>query len=209
MDGTLVDSEPAHEAAFDSALHEAGLSVPAGLHDGLLGASGDAVFAALREATGTPLSLAEWTGLKHRHFERHAHAIARLPAAALAERLGARGVPMALVSNSTPEEVRFCMRATGLDTLLDTVVTRADVPRGKPAPDGYLLAAQWLGVAPADCLVVEDSPTGAAAGLAAGMQVLYHPQAPDPTPPEGARYIAPGAVPDPLIETFLNMKAQP
>ena len=207
MDGTLIDSEPAHEAAFDSALQEIGLSVPDGLHDDFLGASGDAVFAALQDATDTPLSLDDWTRLKQHHFERHARAITRLPAADLAERLGARGVPMALVSNSTPEEVRLCLLTTGLATLLDTIVTRADVPRGKPAPDGYLLAAKRLGVAPADCLVVEDSPTGTAAGLAAGMQVIYHPQATDPSPPEGARYVAPGMAPDPLSEAFLTMKA--
>lgn len=207
MDGTLIDSEPAHAAAFDSALHEADLAVPEGLHETLLGASGDMVFAALKKATGTALTLADWTTLKHRHFETHARAIARLPSAAMAEKLGARGVPMALVSNSTPEEVGFCLRTTGLDTLLSITVTRADVARGKPAPDGYLLAAERLGIAPENCLVVEDSPTGAAAGLAAGMQVIYHPQAPDPSPPEGARYLAPGMRSDALIETFLNTKA--
>ncbi|AKP00063.1 haloacid dehalogenase superfamily, subfamily IA, variant 3 with third motif protein having DD or ED (plasmid) [Marinovum algicola DG 898] len=206
MDGTLIDSEPAHEAAFDSALRETGLTVPESLHADLLGASGDTVFAALQEATGTPLSLADWTRLKHRHFEHHARAITRLPAAALAERLAARGVPMALVSNSTAEEVAFCLRTTGLDTLLTTVVTRADVAQGKPAPEGYLLAARRLGVAPQQCLVVEDSPTGAAAGCAAGMQVIYHPQFPDPSPPPGARYVAPDQPPVPLIETFLTQK---
>lgn len=204
MDGTLIDSEPAHEAAFDSALAEAGLAVPDGLHDGLLGASGDAVFAALQQATGTAMTLADWTALKHRHFETHARAITRLPAAALAERLGAKGVPMALVSNSTPGEVRFCLRTTGLDMLLTTIVTRADVARGKPAPDGYLLGAQRLGITAGNCLVVEDSRTGAAAGLAAGMQVIYHPQAPDALPPEGAHYLAPGTAPDLMIETFLR-----
>jgi HAD superfamily hydrolase (TIGR01509 family) len=46
------------------------------------------------------------------------------------------------------------------------------VQRPKPAPDIYLLAANKLGVAPADCIVVEDSPAGAAAALGAGMRVI-------------------------------------
>jgi len=51
-------------------------------------------------------------------------------------------------------------------------VTAGDVERGKPDPEGYLLAASRLGVAPADCVVVEDSPPGVAAGRAAGMRVI-------------------------------------
>jgi beta-phosphoglucomutase-like phosphatase (HAD superfamily) len=46
------------------------------------------------------------------------------------------------------------------------------VTRPKPAPDVYLLAASRLGLAPADCLVIEDSPAGAAAARGAGMQAL-------------------------------------
>jgi len=52
------------------------------------------------------------------------------------------------------------------------LVASEDVPRGKPAPDGWLLAASGLGVAIGDCLVVEDAPPGIAAALAAGTQVL-------------------------------------
>jgi sugar-phosphatase len=52
------------------------------------------------------------------------------------------------------------------------LVTAEDVPRGKPAPDGYLLAARELGVSPAGCVVVEDSPAGVAAGQASGALVV-------------------------------------
>ena len=47
-----------------------------------------------------------------------------------------------------------------------------EVDHGKPAPDAFLLAAEGLGVDPAACVVVEDSPTGVAAGLAAGARVI-------------------------------------
>lgn len=52
------------------------------------------------------------------------------------------------------------------------LVTADDVRRGKPAPDGYLLAAERLGVAPSDCLVIEDAPAGVEAARAAGMPVV-------------------------------------
>ena len=53
------------------------------------------------------------------------------------------------------------------------------VPRPKPAPDIYLLAAARLGAAPRDCIVVEDSPAGAKAALSAGMRVLGYAPSPD------------------------------
>ncbi|MBW4461539.1 MAG: HAD family hydrolase [Nodosilinea sp. WJT8-NPBG4] len=52
------------------------------------------------------------------------------------------------------------------------MVTADDVQRGKPAPDPYLLAAERLGVAPADCLVIEDAPAGVEAAKAAGTKVI-------------------------------------
>lgn len=63
-------------------------------------------------------------------------------------------------------------RLAGARLTAPTVLVTADmVPRGKPAPDAYLLAATRLGVAPARCIVIEDAPAGIAAGLAAGMTV--------------------------------------
>jgi sugar-phosphatase len=51
-------------------------------------------------------------------------------------------------------------------------ITAGDVRRGKPDPEPYLVAAERLSLRPADCIVVEDSPTGIAAGKAAGMRVV-------------------------------------
>ena len=63
------------------------------------------------------------------------------------------------------------MKAAGL-TLPDVVITAEDVTQGKPAPDGFLLAAHRLGVEPAQCLVFEDAPAGIAAAKAAGAPVV-------------------------------------
>lgn len=67
------------------------------------------------------------------------------------------------------------------------IVDNAATSRGKPAPDPYLLGADRLGVAPGDCLVVEDSPSGVAAGLAAGMTV-WSVNRPDPVPEAHRHY---------------------
>ena len=207
MDGTLLDSEPAHEAAFADAVAELGLTLPPGFHDQLLGVAAQDVHRALVDQVGIGLGFPAWMAIKWRHYQRHAASVHRRgPVAELALRLAGRAVPMALVSNSTAEEVRLNMVATGMDRIIPLQFSRADVTHGKPAPDGYLLAAQRLGLPPADCLVVEDSLVGARAGIAAGMPVLYHPQFPlGPTqaPPSGAMYLAPDRHPGPIVEGFL------
>jgi len=66
-------------------------------------------------------------------------------------------------------EVRI--RAAGLP-LPEHLVTSTDVQHGKPHPEPYMKAAQILGFAPGDCIVVEDAPAGVRAGKAAGARVL-------------------------------------
>lgn len=210
MDGTLLDSEPAHEAAFGDALRELDLSVPPGFYHPLLGASVDRVHAALIAATGAHLSLDDWRKVKWRHFQRYAGAVAPLPeAVAIARGQAARGTPMAVVSNSTAEEVTLCLTAAGLAPLFPVTVSRADVVTGKPAPDGYLLAAARLGIPPANCVVVEDSPVGARAGAAAGMTVLFRPQQKIAAAlPPGVIHVPPALPLAPALRAALSPKVQ-
>ena len=77
----------------------------------------------------------------------------------------------AVVTSASPEIAARRFRLAGLP-LPAVLISGRDVPRGKPHPDGYLLAASRLGVPPSRCLVVEDAPAGIEAGRAAGMQLL-------------------------------------
>lgn len=97
-----------------------------------------------------------------------------MPGAAAALRsVAAAGLPMAVCSNSARAELVMKMRVLGFSQFFGSrVFSFQDVPRPKPAPDIYLAAAAACQVAPGDCLVVEDSATGVAAGLAAGCQVI-------------------------------------
>ncbi|MWV51085.1 HAD-IA family hydrolase [Rathayibacter sp. VKM Ac-2803] len=78
---------------------------------------------------------------------------------------------VALVTSASPALAAGRLAAAGVPSP-DTVVTADDVANGKPAPDGYLLAAERLGAAPADAIVFEDAEAGIRAGLAAGMRVV-------------------------------------
>jgi HAD superfamily hydrolase (TIGR01509 family) len=92
-------------------------------------------------------------------------------------------VPVAIASSAHPAVIRAAIAAAGLAPLFAAIVSSDDVARGKPAPDVYLEAARRLGVAPARCLVIEDSRNGVLAGRAAGMRVVLVPNASVPPGP--------------------------
>ena len=78
-----------------------------------------------------------------------------------------------VASSSTPERIRISLETTGLVSLFgDRVFSAEQVANGKPAPDLFLLAARSLGAAPADCIVIEDSPLGIEAARSAGMRAI-------------------------------------
>ncbi len=110
-------------------------------------------------------------------------------AEAAVRELAAAGVPLALASSAHPTVIDAALAALGIRQLLRVVVASDEVAHGKPAPDVYLLAARRLGIAPGDCLVVEDSLNGVLAGRAAGMAVALVPNAAVP-PADGARQAA-------------------
>lgn len=84
-----------------------------------------------------------------------------------------RQTPKAVASSSPMRQLRACIARFGLEAELGAHVYSAEmVPNGKPAPDLFLHAASAIGADPADCVVVEDSPTGVQAGVAAGMRVI-------------------------------------
>ena len=77
-----------------------------------------------------------------------------------------------LATLSARKEALHFVRALGLEQSLDVILAREDVQNGKPDPEIYLLAARKLNVPPQDCIVIEDSPNGVRAGVAAGMNVV-------------------------------------
>ena len=81
-------------------------------------------------------------------------------------------LPRAVVTGSARVEASHSLHGLGIHDEFDAIFAAEDVPTSKPAPDGYLMAAQAVGVAPVDCLVIEDSSAGIAAGVAAGARVV-------------------------------------
>ena len=91
---------------------------------------------------------------------------------ALLHEARSHGCAVALATMSYREQAARVLRILELGDAFDVVLTRDDVTESKPDPEIYLLAADKLGFAPAQCLVIEDSPAGVSAALAAGARVL-------------------------------------
>jgi HAD superfamily hydrolase (TIGR01509 family) len=93
--------------------------------------------------------------------------------------------PLGVASSAHPRVIDAALRTSGLRDAFRSIAASDEVDHGKPSPDVYLLAAERLGVAPATCLVVEDSLNGVLSGRAAGMTVVLVPNEAVP-PAEGA-----------------------
>ncbi|MEU3556475.1 HAD family hydrolase [Streptomyces fragilis] len=174
-DGVLVDSEPisnrllagyltelGHETSYEDSIRDYMGSAMHRIHDLIL------------ERTGQRLPEGFDDEFHARVFAAFERELKPVPGVAdVLRQLSAAGVPFCVASSGSHERIRVGHRKTGLDRWFDDarVFSAQDVGRGKPAPDLFLHAARSMGVAPERCAVVEDSPLGVQAGLAAGMDV--------------------------------------
>lgn len=109
----------------------------------------------------------------------------------------------AVVTSASPRVAHLRLRVSGV-LFPRVLVTAADIRKGKPDPEGYLLAAERLDVSPEACLVIEDAPAGVAAGKAAGMVVvgLSTTHLPERLAEAGADFVLPGLEAVQVAEAF-------
>ncbi|GAA2260242.1 HAD family hydrolase [Glycomyces scopariae] len=165
LDGTLVDSDGAVERAWTAWAGEHGVDPLVAL-DGMHGSPAPTTVARLRpdlDAEGVLASAARQLALQYEDLDG---VVAAAGAARLLEVLERSSTPWAVVTSADDRLARARLGAAGIVAPL--LVTVEDVVHGKPHPEGYLKAAKAIGRDIADCLVVEDSEPGLAAGRAAG-----------------------------------------
>jgi HAD superfamily hydrolase (TIGR01509 family) len=175
MDGTLVDTEHQWLEVVAALLKAHGVEPAPEVLAPFAGAAiatAAALFADRHGVTGTAERL-------DREFtELVAAGVSVQPGALrLLDRAAELGVPVALVTASERKVADLVLKGLGAERF-GASVTQGETERGKPHPDPYLAAARALGADPADCLAVEDTPTGAAAALAAGCSLLAVPSVP-------------------------------
>ncbi len=180
-DGVLVDSEGPTCDLIIADLARHGLPLTRHqLETDYIGGTIETVAARARAAGATLPP--EWEADFHRRMyamlERGVPLVPGIPA--LLDRLDAAGIPCAVGSNGSQEKMRITLGQHGLTPRFRATLSGRDLGRPKPAPDLYLAAARALNTAPPDCVVIEDSPTGARAAIAAGIPCLgFAPQGPD------------------------------
>jgi HAD superfamily hydrolase (TIGR01509 family) len=174
-DGVLVDSERINNEVFAELVTDCGL--PTTFADSVrryMGRSTTECVAEVERELGRPIGYDLAAVYTQRVIEaQRAGLVAVDGVAELLVGLRAGGIPVCVASSGTPEEIAFRLRATGLDQHFGVHCYSATmVARGKPAPDLFLLAAAQIGVDPAECVLIEDSPYGVQGGKAAGMTVI-------------------------------------
>jgi beta-phosphoglucomutase family hydrolase len=175
MDGTIVDNMPHHLAAWKELLGKRGCAID--VDDFFVQTSGRHSREILRDYLDRALSDDECRALddeKNAIYQRR-YAPDLAPIAGLEAFIAhARelGLSIGLCTAAAVGNVRFVLDGLGLRHCFDTVVDAAAVPRGKPAPDVFLAAAERFGIDPAHCLVFEDAPLGVQAAENAGMPAV-------------------------------------
>lgn len=184
MDGLLFDTEALYRDAIMVAAGELGREMPLALFHRMLGNPWP---------TNRALLLAHWgeedavdalrAGWMQAYdvLVRNGGPPLKPGVRELLDTLDALGLPRAIATSGTHEEIAHNLGANGLVGRFDTAVARGDYARGKPAPDPYLLAAARLGVHPADCLALEDSHNGVRSAAAAGTMAVMVPDLLEPT----------------------------
>lgn len=171
-DGVLVDSEPVANRTFAQMLRELGLDLtPEQMFENFVGYSIAHCLRVVEDMLGhaPPENFAR--ELQARTFEAFRTELRSMPGIEYA--LGAINVPFCVTSSGDHEKMRTTLGITGLLSRFDgRIFSVTQVARGKPAPDVYLFAVEQLNANPSRCVVVEDTPPGVKAGVAAGMTVF-------------------------------------
>jgi HAD superfamily hydrolase (TIGR01509 family) len=171
-DGVLVDSELITNRIFVRMLNELGLALSLDdMFKQFVGRSMPQCLAVVKDLLGRPLP-----DDFEEAFQRRSTAALKSELKAVAgieTVLAALTVPFCVASSGTHEKMRTTLGVTGLlPQFAGKMYSVTEVARSKPYPDVFLHAASRQGVAPAACAVIEDTPTGVRAGVAAGMTVF-------------------------------------
>lgn len=174
LDGTLIDSMPAHQLAWIEWHRRHALTMDE-----------PAFFAATAGRTNHEILLDMLPGRSAAEYERWVDEKESLYRERAAISLGliagaqaylqharAAGLRLAICTASTPKNMQLAFDKFGLDAWVDTITSPADGLRGKPHPDIFLEAGRRLGVAPEHCVVFEDAPLGIEAARRAGMPAV-------------------------------------
>jgi len=174
MDGVIIDSNPLHRQAWAAFNRRYGLETTEAMQRRMYGKRNDQI---VRDYFGEGISLAEVDARGRAKERLYREMLTGRTEEMLVPGLRAfleryRDLPMGVGSNAEPQNIALVLDETGLRRYFRAVVDGHQVRRPKPDPEVYLRVAELLETDPAQCIVFEDSHSGAAAAVAAGMRVI-------------------------------------
>lgn len=184
MDGTLIDTEKYYRVFWPRAMAEFGYHMT------------DEQVLSMR-SLGRPFAparLKEWFGEELDYYAVRARRTEMMEAqldvdgiqlkpgaVEILEELRRRGILAAVATATPPERTEKYLGLTGIRPYFSKIISATQVKEGKPSPDIYLYACEQLGLAPEECMAVEDAPNGILAAYRAGLRVVMVPDQTQPT----------------------------
>jgi len=175
MDGVIIDSEPMHFDVDIRVMEYYGHPITQEKLEDYVGMTNPELWKSIREEFGMTQTVEEIIEYQLGHKIEVLRAAEMEPIEGIRELLAELkkgGIPRAIASSSPPVFIEAVLEKFGLRDEFQVVVSGEQVPKGKPAPDVYLRAAELLGVNPERCAVLEDARHGVAAAKAAGMHCI-------------------------------------
>jgi pseudouridine-5'-monophosphatase len=179
MDGVLLDTEPLYTQVTSEIAAQHGKVFDWSVKADLIGRPAFDSAEFLVEKLGLPITPEEYLAQRTPRLLSLLETTAAMAGAeAFTRELHRRRVPMAIATSTDQALFQIKTRPHGDWFSIFSTVVCGDHPRvvrGKPAPDIFLVTAETLGVRPDECVVIEDSPNGLAAAIAAGMRAIGFP----------------------------------
>lgn len=177
IDGLMVDTEPISRLAWDRVLARYGYELNDAFHARIIGYRFDESVSMVIEEYDLALSAAEIKQIKDTEYTQILDlGVPVMPGLYdLVAAIDQHNLPWAVATSSPYAHAEEILRQLDLTDACAAIAAGDEVPRGKPAPDIYLLAAQRLGIPPKQCMALEDSAPGCRSALTAGMMTLAIP----------------------------------
>ena len=184
MDGVIVNSEPMHYKAYCLTLKEYEITYPYEIYKNYIGSTNAKLIEDIRSRHTLPCTNDEFIKKlsEQKDFLIDKNGFEEIKGIrALVKTLHAAGYKLAVASSSPYEYIIRVTKAFEIYNYFDKIVSGANVPNPKPAPDVFLKTADELNLAPSECIVIEDSTNGVRAAKAAGMPCIgfYNPDSGD------------------------------
>lgn len=175
MDGVLIDSERFYDDLHESICREQGIELPEEFGNLKRGQTSQKIWTLIIERYGlkaeVPDLLERETEILDQHYAK-GHIEAIPGAFELMARLYKAGFDIAVATSNRRSNAVLTLQQNNAQQWVSSISSCESIEHSKPAPDIFLHAAKELGLPPENCLVIEDSPNGVKAGLAAGMTVI-------------------------------------